>query len=510
VAIDPRTPCVIGVAQRTIRPGQGPSPEPLALWDEVTRAAAADTEATAGAAAVLAATESLQVVYCMAWPYDRPVDRLADALGIAPRHRLYSGIGGTTPQVLVEDAATAILAGELDVAVITGAEALETKRQAKKAGERLPWTHRDPSPPPFPFEAPFHPAEIAHQVFPAWLTFPVFDVARRARLGIAPADYERRIGELLAPMSAVAATNPHAWFPRALSAEHLSTPTPENRIVGYPYTKQAVSIMDVDMAATAIVASHEAADRLGVPPERRAYLHGWCYATDPVYLAEHSDLSRSPAMAAASAEAFRAASEGAGRALTIDDVAHLDLYSCFASSVHLACDALGLAPDDTRGLTVTGGLPFAGGAGSNYVLHSLATMVDVLRRDPGALGLVSGVGMHMTKHVYGLYSTAPPGRGRCVVPDAAGVRARLRAQHPPTPILDRHAGPATVASYTVAHGRDGSAEWALVLADGPDGSGRAYGRVEDPALLAALEAEEWVGREVVLQDAPEGVNLVRA
>lgn len=502
-AIDPRTPCVIGVAQRTIRPGEGPSPEPLVLWDEVTRAAADDARPGHGAA-VLAAADSLQVVYCMAWPYDAPVDRLATSLGIEPRHRHYSGIGGTTPQVLVQDAAAMILRGDADVAIVTGAEALETKRQAKKAGERLAWSHRDPSPPPFPFEAPFHPTEIAHQVFQAWLTFPVFDVARRARLGIAPDDYRRAIGELLAPMSEVAARNPHAWFRTALTAEHLATPTPANRLVGYPYTKQAVSVMDVDMAATVIVASHAKADELGVPPERRAYVHGWCYATDPVYLAEHPDLSASPAMAAASAEALRVAGTG------IDAVAHLDLYSCFASSVHLACDALDIAPDDARGLTVTGGLPFSGGAGSNYLLHSIATMVDVLRTDPGSTGLVSGVGMHMTKHVFGLYSTAPPPSGRAELPDQAGVQARLDAD--PTsaaaPIVDRHAGPARVASYTVAHGRDGGAEWGLVLADVP--GGRAYGRVEEPELLAALEADEWVGRDVVLEEAPEGVNLVHA
>ena len=109
--------------------------------------------------------------------------------------------------------------------------------------------------------------------------------------------------------------------------------------------------MDVDMAATVIVASHAKADELGVPLERRVYLHGWCYATDPVYVAEHTDLSASPAMAAASREALTCAG------IDIDDVAHLDLYSCFASSVHLACDALGLDPHDDRGLTVTGGLP---------------------------------------------------------------------------------------------------------------------------------------------------------
>jgi acetyl-CoA C-acetyltransferase len=501
---------VIGVAQETVRPGEGPCPEPLAMWASTARAAAADAGAARGAQAVFDAAGSLQVVYCMAWPYDAPVDRLADALGIAPAHRHYSGIGGTTPQVLVQEAGEMILRGEVDLAIVTGAEALETKRQAKRRAGKdwaasLGWSFRAEQPAPFPFEAPFHPAEVAHEVFQAWLTFPTFDIARRARLGIAPAEYAAAIGRLLAPMSEVAATNPYAWFPRALSAEHLSTPTPDNRLVGYPYTKQAVSIMDVDMAATVIVASHAQADALGVPPERRAYLQAGCYATDPVYLAEHPDPSASPAMAAASGEALRRAG------VDIDDVAHLDLYSCFASSVHLACDALGMATDDPRGLTVTGGLPFSGGAGSNYLLHSIAAMVDVLRADPGALGLVSGVGMHMTKHVYGLYATTPPPAGRPTPPDGAAVQARLDAEHPATPIVDRWDGPATIATYTVAHGRGGGAEWALVVADVPDGSGRAYGRVEDADLLAALEAEEWVGREVQLTptERPNGsVNLV--
>ena len=176
--------------------------------------------------------------------------------------------------------------------------------------------------------------------------------------------------------------------------------------------------------------------------------------------------------------------------------------------MHLACDALGLATDDTRGLTVTGGLPFSGGAGSNYLLHSIAAMVDVLRGDPGTLGLVSGVGMHMTKHVFGLYSTEPPPSGRATPPDGAGVQAGLDAT-PPVAIVDRVSGPATIASYTVAHGRDGAPDWGLVLADLP-GGGRAYGRVEDPDLLVALEAQEWVGRSIDLAGQDSGVNQVRA
>ena len=494
--IDPRTPCVIGVAQRTVHPADGPAPEPLSLWAEVCAAAADDSGAGRRA---LEAAGSLQVVYCQSWPYDRPVDRLAEALAIDPGHRLYSGIGGTTPQVLVQDAACAILAGDLDLAVITGAEALETVRQAKKRGERLAWSHRDPEKKPFPFEAPFHPAEVAHGVFQAWLTFPVFDVARRARLATPPDDYRAELGALMAPMSEVAAANPHAWFPTARSAEEIARPTSANRMVGYPYTKYMVSVMDVDMAAAVIVASDECATRLGVPPERRVYLRGWCYATDPVYLAEHRDLAASPAMAAAGAAALGQA--GAG----IDDLAHLDLYSCFPSSVHLACDALGLAPSDGRGLTVTGGLPFFGGAGSNYLTHGITAMTEELRRDPGSLGLVSGVGMHMTKHVFGVYSTTP---GPVAPPDQKAVQAGLDAT-PPVDIADRYEGPATIATYTVAHARGGEPEWGVAVCDLPDGR-RAYARVEDAALLTELESAEWVGAAVTLVPGADNVNLVKA
>ena len=82
--------------------------------------------------------------------------------------------------------------GDSDVAVVTGAEALDTQRRLKKAGERPAWSHRDPEQQPFPFEAPFHPAEIAHEVFQAWLTFAICDIARRARLGVEPDDVPRR------------------------------------------------------------------------------------------------------------------------------------------------------------------------------------------------------------------------------------------------------------------------------------------------------------------------------
>src|SRR5439155_21909718 len=206
--------------------------------------------------------------------------------------------------------------------------------------------------------------------------------------------------------------------------------------------------VDVRVAAPPLVRAHEKADALGVPADRRVYLRGWCYATDPGYVAEHEPMWGSAAMDAASLEALRAAGVG------VDDLAHLDLYSCFGSSVNFALDALGVAADDPRGVTVTGGLPFAGGAGSDYMTHSIAAMPAVLRADPGSAGLVSGVGMHMTKHVFGVYSTAP---GEVRLPDQQGVQAGLDAR-PKKAIRDTYAGPATIATYSVAHARTGEAE----------------------------------------------------
>ena len=501
---DGRAPCVIGVAQETVHPGQQPAPEPLVSWERVCRAAAADARATRKARAILDATDSLQIVYCQSWQYDDPPGRLAQRLDIYPRHCVYSGIGGTTPQLLVQTAAEAIMRGEIDLAIITGAEALETRRQLKKAGEKPGWSFPDPDRKPFPFEAPFHPAEVAHEVFQAWLTFPIWDIARRAHRQTGPEEYRQELGDLMAPMTEVAASNRYAWFPLARTAEELITATPANRMVGYPYTKYMVSIMDVDMAAAIIVASHDKAGELGVPADRRVYLHGGCYATDPTYVAEHDPLWASPAMRQASAATLRAAS------VDIDDVAHLDLYSCFGSSVTLALDALGIKAGDPRGVTVTGGLPFSGGAGSDYMTHSIAAMTGVLRRDPGSLGLVSGIGMHLTKHIFGLYSSTPP--GSLVAVDQAAVQRALDAR---PPVAITAAAPdgtmATVASYTVAHSRSGEPEWGLAICDLSDGT-RCYARVEDADLLRHIETSEWVGSAVSLasRSTNQGtVNLIR-
>ncbi len=476
MSIDPQTPCIIGVAAHTWRGLD--APEPLDMWEHVARAAADD----AGRASLIEQLDSVQIVYCQTWQYDDAVARLSERLKVDPKHRYYSGIGGTTTQVLVNDTAERMLRGELDLALITSAEALATQRAYKKRGERAAYSFKPDDKRPFPWESPPDPAEVAHEVFQAWLTFAVFDNARRARLGVALDEYRAQLGEMLAPMTRVAAGNPNAWFPTVRSAEEIVTASPDNRMVGYPYTKYAVAVMDVDMAAALIVATKARADALGIPADQRVYLRGCCYATDPVLVAAHDDMTRSPAMKTASAAALGQAGLG------VDDVKYFDLYSCFGSSLHFACDALGIAPTDTRGLTVTGGLPYHGGPASGYLTHSIAAMVDRLRRDPGAAGLVSGVGMHMTKHVYGCYSSTPD----AVAPPPSVTPPSERR------VVPTYEGAATVAAYSVVHGRDGGPEWALLVCDLPGGA-RTYAQARNHEFCAGAEVEELVGTTVTLR-----------
>jgi acetyl-CoA C-acetyltransferase len=274
----------------------------------------------------------------------------------------------------------------------------------------------------------------------------------------------------------------------ARTADEVATATPDNRLVAYPYTKLMTSIMDVDMAAAVLLASAERADALGVPEDRRVYLRGWGYAEEPEHVAGHPDLWRSPAMAAAAESALTGAGIG------VDDVGHLDLYSCFASSVCFALDALGIAESDPRAtaVTATGGLPYHGGPGSNYVTHSLAAMTERLRTDPGAYGVVSGVGMHMQKHAYGVWSTSP---GAGVVGDPPPYVAAAE----PTAIVGSPTGEAVVATYSVLHGRDGEPERALLICDLPADGGRCYAFLEGGgAALAEAEVDELIGRRVTL------------
>jgi acetyl-CoA C-acetyltransferase len=100
-----------------------------------------------------------------------------------------------------------------------------------------------------------------------------------------------------------------------------------------------------------------------------------------------------------------------------------------------------------------------------------------------------------------VYSTEP---GPVAPPDP-GIQDRLDAEHPPVTVLPEHDGKATVAAYSVVHGREGGPEWGLLVCD-VEGGARTYGKLTDVDALLDAEERELVGTTVHL--APTDVDLI--
>ncbi len=487
--IDRRTPVIIGVAQRTVHRGEQPGPEPLTAWEGVCRAAIADARLGEPA---LAALDGIVLTDCMSWRYDDPVARLAEAIGATPAFGHVGPPSGTSGQTLVDQAAGEVREGRAELMLVCGGEALATLRSYRQAGESPPWSHAHPegSAHAFDLDEQQHPGEVAvglTEGIGAVYGFAMRDIARRAHLGVAPEQYRQQLGETMAGLTRVAATNANAWFREQCGTDFLATPRPDNRYVSYPYTKRMVAIIDVDISAAVLIASEGWADAHGVPRDRRVYPWTSCYAEDPVYIGVRPDLWKSPGMEAASAAALDAAG------LTMAQITDIDLYSCFPAAVNFARDALGISAHGGEQVTVTGGLPYAGGPASSYMLTAIARMTQRLRGNPGAKGLIGGVGMMMSNHIYAIYGAIPPGTA-VRQPDKAAVQARLNAI-PQLPIDDDYFGPATIATYTIMYDRNGSRSHGAAICDLPTGA-RSYVRILDPSLLEEAERSELVGRAV--------------
>jgi acetyl-CoA C-acetyltransferase len=159
--------------------------------------------------------------------------------------------------------------------------------------------------------------------------------------------------------------------------------------------------------------------------------------------------------------------------------------------VQVAAAEIGL--DASRPLTITGGLTFAGGPLNNYVMHSIARAVELLRQQRDAKCLITANGGYLTKHAFGVYAATPP--------ETPFRHQDLQAEVDATPSREvelDHRGDATVESYTVMYGADGPAIGHLVCLT-PDGR-RAWANCEDVATLDAMTREEFCGRPVRVAD----------
>ena len=301
-----------------------------------------------------------------------PPKSIANRLGIDARRHLYTSSGGNMPQFVVNSLAEAIARGEIRSALIAGGEALRTQHALERAGQTDLWNEDPGGEPELVGQTAQSLERSGGKTSAASRDRHVPAIGKRDSRSLWT-DRSRiicgRWARLFARLSEVAAANPLATRRESYSAERLSTIDNQNRWIGFPYPRLMVSNAYVDQAAALIMTSVGEAVRLGIPPAKWVYLRGCADGHDHWHVSERVELHSSPAIRWGAKQALDMAGQ------TLADMRFFDLYSCFPAAVDIACREIGLDAEDPRGLTVTGGLPFFGGPGNNYVTHSIAEMM---------------------------------------------------------------------------------------------------------------------------------------
>jgi acetyl-CoA C-acetyltransferase len=503
MSVDARTPVVVGVGQAAERIDdagyRGMSPVELAA--AAARAAVedcdADFDAVSAAVDTVAAVRQFEISGVINAPLGRSNNyprSVANRIDAAPARAILEVVGGQGPQHLISELAAEIAAGRSEAALIFGSDATSTLRFFARAEAKPDFTETvdgDLEDRGQGIEGLVSRYTVVHGLTSAPIQYALLENARRAGTGVGPAEYLRRMGELFAPFSKVAADNPFAAAPVERSVDDLITVTERNRMICEPYPRLIVARDQVNQGAAAVLMSVGAARRLGVPEGNWVYLHGHADMEEQSLL-QRPDLGHSPAAILAVREAL------AMSGVDVEDLATFDLYSCFPVPVFNICDGVGIAPDDPRGLTVTGGLPFFGGAGNNYSMHAVAETVARMRSAPGQFGLVGANGGIMSKYSVGIYSTTP-------VEWKPDRSARLQEQldgGPTVPVTETADGPATVETYTVR--RDGGKLTGIIIGRLDADQSRFLATTEDDDLIALLTVDDPLGRSVVVRSFDYG------
>ncbi|MFT4713240.1 MAG: acetyl-CoA C-acetyltransferase [Candidatus Azotimanducaceae bacterium] len=474
---NPNTPVIIGISQleqRLTDPLLGK--EPIDSMVDAIRAAAED----AGNTTLVKDIESIRVIRGV-WRYKQPASYVAEKLGLSNVETVGTPYGGNMVQSVVNQSALEILSGERSLVAITGAENGNSQAKAKKAGIVLPVTETSGDYTRVIGEdiKMAGEAEMARGIRMPIQLYPMFENAIRYNRNESIEEHRIRISELWAGFSKVAAGNPHAWIKNQVDAETIRTASASNRMISFPYPKLMNSNNAVDMSAALIMCSVAKAKALGIPESQWVYPHAGTDAHDHYMVSSRDNLHSSPAIRIAGNRVLELMK------LSVSDLDHLDVYSCFPSAVQVAAKELGL--DESKPLTITGGLTFGGGPLNNYVMHSIARMVELVREAPESKGMITANGGYLTKHAFGIYSGVEP------TTDFQYADVQDEVDKTPTRncVVD-HVGDVEIESYTVMYGANGTTmgHAACLL---PDGT-RTWANTEDQDLMKEMTEVEFCGR----------------
>lgn len=499
--MNPRTPVLVAVGQFTERIDD-PGYRGMSSVELATAAASAaladsgvDPATVAGAIDTVVGLRQFEISGRGMAPlgcstnYPRSVAQRIDA---APARAVLEPIGGQGPQHVITEFAGVIAAGRADVVMVFGSENGSTLRSFAKAAtppdhsETVEGQLEDRG---YGYEGLFSDYTVAHGLVGAPAQYGLLENARRGRIGLSVPDYRRAMAELFAPFTMVAARNPFSSSPVARTVEEILTVDSGNRMICDPYPRLLVARDQVNQGAAAVLMSTAAARRLGVPEEKWVYLRGHADIVDQSLL-DRADLSYNSASIVAVQEALAVAGIG------IDDVATFDLYSCFPVPVFNFCDGMDLRPDDPRGLTLTGGLPYFGGPGNSYSLHAIAETVSEMRSKPGTFGLVAANGGIMSKYSVGVYSTEA---AEWSIDNSAQLCASIAAR-PAVPVAEHPDGTGTIETYTVRY--DWPVRTGIIVGRLDSNRNRFMAVTEDPELVALLTDSEPLGARIRVR--PDG------
>jgi len=374
---------------------------------------------------------------------------IGNRIGINPKTAIYSAAGGQAPQRLVNEFSTKIANGACEAVLLVGAEALANQKAMKRAKIKADWREDamgSIEARPTDISQAFDIAHLQNEFTHIPAIYTVMENVRRRKLGLTIEDYRKACAELFQDFAKIAADHPSSMFPESLSLDQILNLTETNTSVTDLYSRAMTAKDGVNQGAAVILMSEDKARDLSIDPARWVYPISGASAVEKT-MPYREDLSRSLAMKAAYHAAFDIAD------LSMSDITHMDIYSCFPIAVFAACEALGIKPNDPRGLTTTGGLPFFGGPGNNYTMHGIVNVVRKLRQDGQGYGLVSANGGFLSKHCVGLYGTQAPRLG-WQESDEETLRSRVDSQAIP-PVVSYADGRAHIEGYAVEYNKKG-------------------------------------------------------
>lgn len=468
----------IGVAQRKEQDWRQ-ALEPVALMTEAARAAYDDATSPA-----LASLTGRVIVPEGLWSYGDPGRTVADAIGADAARTTLVKLG-VLQQTGIALACESIRDGECESALVVGGEARFRALRATIAGEEAPESSddRQPNDALVPEEEFYLPEEIGSGLgYMPVNYYALMESAYRHARGWSVDEGRDRVARLYSRFSEISAGNPHAWKPGTVNAEVIRNPSEKNPMLAFPYTKLHNTSWNVDQAGALVLCSESLADRLGIPQSKRVYPLGSAQCEQMLSVALRKHLDVVPGVAAAG-EALSVA-----LGFPLSEVDLVDLYSCFPVAVLAYATELGMSLD--RDLTVTGGMPFAGGPLNNYVVQATCRMAQMLRDKPGARGLVSSVSGLLTKQGLGVWGSFAPERPFAQV----DVTGELERSNPPVEVIPAYDGSATVVGYTVVYSR-GERQRGVAMLDTPHGQ-RVIAWTDSEQQMSLLEQHEWCGRQV--------------